>query len=46
MSLAYRLGLENGKVESNPARLVRLRTENDARLRFLIRGETTEIVVH
>ena len=34
MSLAYRLGMENGKVESNPARLVRLRTENNARLAF------------
>jgi integrase len=39
MSLAYRLGMENGKVERNPARLVRLRTEDNARLRFLSRGE-------
>jgi len=39
MSLAYRLGMENGKVESNPARLVRLRTENNARMRFLSRTE-------
>jgi integrase len=39
MSLAYRLGMENGKVERNPARLVRLRTENNARLRFLSRDE-------
>ena len=39
MSLAYRLGMENGKVENNPARLVRLRTENNARMRFLSRSE-------
>jgi integrase len=44
MSLAYRLGMENGKVESNPARLVRLRTENNARLRFLSRGEYTKLL--
>jgi integrase len=39
MSLAYRLGMANGKVASNPARLVRLRTEHNARLRFLSRDE-------
>jgi len=39
ISLAYKLGMENGKVQSNPARLVRLRTENNARLRFLSRSE-------
>lgn len=39
MSLAYRLGMENGKVTVNPARLVRLRTENNARLRYLTREE-------
>ena len=44
MSLAYRLGMENGKVESNPARLVRLRTENNARLRFLSRDEYTKLL--
>ena len=38
-SLCYRLGMENGKVESNPARLVRIRRENNARLRFLSREE-------
>jgi len=44
MSLAYRLGMENGKVETNPARLVRLRTENNARLRFLSRDEYTKLL--
>jgi integrase len=39
ISLAYRLGMENGKVTVNPARLVRLRTENNARLRYLKRDE-------
>lgn len=39
ISLAYRLGMENGKVQINPARLVRMRTENNARLRFLSRDE-------
>jgi integrase len=38
-SLCYRLGMENGKVASNPARLVRMRRENNARLRFLNRDE-------
>jgi integrase len=44
MSLAYRLGMENGKVEGNPARLVRLRTEDNARLRFLNRDEYTKLL--
>jgi integrase len=39
ISLAYRLGMENGKVSVNPARLVRMRTENNARQRFLSRDE-------
>lgn len=39
ISLAYRLGMENGKVTANPARLVRLRTENNARQRYLTREE-------
>ena len=39
ISLAYRLGMENGKVVSNPARLVRLRKEQNARLRYLTREE-------
>lgn len=44
MSLSYRLGMENGKVESNPARLVRMRTENNARLRFLTRNEYKKVL--
>ncbi len=39
MSLAYRLGMENDKVQSNPARLVRMRKEQNARLRYLTRDE-------
>jgi len=39
ISLAYRLGMENDKVQSNPARLVRLRKEQNARLRYLTRDE-------
>lgn len=42
-SLCYRLGMENGKVPSNPARLVRMRRENNARLRFLSRDEYKEL---
>lgn len=38
-SLSFRLGMENGKVTANPARLVRRRTENNGRLRFLSRKE-------
>jgi integrase len=44
ISLAYRLGMENGKVQSNPARLVRMRTENNARLRFLSRDEYKKVL--
>ena len=39
MSLAYRLGMADGLVPANPARLVRLRTENNSRRRYLSRGE-------
>jgi integrase len=39
ISLAYRLGMVNGKVTSNPAPLVRLRKEDNARLRYLTREE-------
>jgi integrase len=44
ISLAYRLGMENGKADSNPARLVRLRAENNARLRFLSREEYKKLL--
>jgi integrase len=42
-SLCYRLGMENGRVTSNPARLVRMRRENNARLRFLSRDEYKQV---
>jgi len=35
LSLAYRLGMQNGKAPSNPARLVRQRKEENGRIRFL-----------
>jgi site-specific recombinase XerD len=35
LSLVYRLGMQNGKVQSNPARLVRQRKEENGRIRFL-----------
>lgn len=35
MSLAFRLGMGNGKVGANPARLVRARRENNIRIRYL-----------
>ena len=35
LSLTYRLGMQNGKVTQNPARLMRHRQENNARLRWL-----------
>ena len=39
MSLVYRLGMQNGKISFNPARLVRQRKENNARIRFLATDE-------
>lgn len=39
LSLAYRLGIRNGKVSANPARLVRHRIENNARVRWLSQPE-------
>ncbi len=35
LSLVFRLAMENGKTRSNPARLVRRRREDNARIRFL-----------
>jgi len=43
-SLCYRLGMENGKVQVNPGRLVRMRTEHNARMRFLSRDEYTKLL--
>lgn len=39
LSLVYRLGMQNGKVPSNPARLVRQRKEDNGRIRFLLPKE-------
>ena len=41
LSLTYSTAMRNGKVSSNPARLVRLRKENNARVRFLNSEEET-----
>jgi integrase len=35
LSLIYRLGIENGKVQSNPAKLLKHKREDNARNRFL-----------
>jgi hypothetical protein len=35
MSMIFAEGIRNGKFAANPARLVRLRKENNARLRFI-----------
>jgi len=35
VSLVYRLGMQNGKVKENPARFVKHRMENNARMRWL-----------
>jgi integrase len=43
-STAYKLGIANGKVQNNPARLVRLRTEKNARLQFLSREEYKNVL--
>ncbi len=43
LSLAFRLGVQNGKVTSNPARLVKLRRENNGRLRWLTEEEETKL---
>ncbi len=42
-SLIYREALRNGKVASNPARLVRQRAENNGRIRFLTETEETSL---
>ena len=43
LSLMYRLGMQNGKVASNPARLVRQRKEENGRIRFLSPDEEQEL---
>ncbi|MHB8734511.1 MAG: tyrosine-type recombinase/integrase [Terriglobales bacterium] len=43
VSLAYRLGIENDKVQANPARLVRRRREDNARVRWLTAEEESRL---
>lgn len=43
LSLVYRLGMESRKVETNPARLVKHRRENNARIRWLTPDEETRL---
>jgi integrase len=43
MSLMFRLGMESGKVAANPARLVRPRLEDNARVRFLSESEEARL---
>jgi len=35
LSLIYRIGMENGTVQSNPARLLKRKHEDNGRVRFL-----------
>jgi len=43
LSLTYRLAIRAGKVKENPARLVKHRLENNARVRFLSADEETAL---
>jgi integrase len=43
MSMIFAEGIRNGRVTANPARLVRLRKENNARLRFITFEEEAQI---
>ena len=43
LSLLYSVAVRNGKISDNPARLVRLRKENNARVRFLDQPEETTL---
>jgi site-specific recombinase XerD len=43
LSLTYRLAIRNGKTKENPARLVRHRLEDNARIRFLSPEEETKL---
>jgi site-specific recombinase XerD len=43
LSLCYQEGIRNGKVEVNPARLVRQRREQNSRLEFLTRPQYTKL---
>ena len=43
LSLAYRLGVESGKVQSSPVRLVHRRREDSGRIRWLSADEETKL---
>jgi site-specific recombinase XerD len=43
LSHAYKLGVESGKVTENPARMVKLKDENNTRVRFLEPKEETAL---
>jgi site-specific recombinase XerD len=43
VSLVFRLGIESGKVKENPARLVKHRQENNARVRWLSAEEDVRL---
>jgi site-specific recombinase XerD len=43
LSLMYRKGIENGKVKANPARLVKRRIENNAKVRYLLPEEESRL---
>lgn len=43
LSLAYRLGVESGKVQSSPVRLVHRRREDNGRIRWLTADEETKL---
>ena len=43
LSLTFRLGMQNGKVAVNPARLVRRRREDNAKVRFLSKDEEKQL---
>ncbi len=43
LSLVYRLGIQNGKAKENPARLVKHRQENNARVRWLAAEEEARL---
>jgi integrase len=43
LSLVYRIAVENGKVQMNPARLVRRRREDNAVIRYLKEDEETRL---
>jgi integrase len=45
LSLVYRQGLRNGKVTTNPARMVAARAENNSRIRYLLDDEEARLRV-